>query len=95
MQHNVNQNFDSENIHQISYSMLSASSQVKGNFSSGLGRGGKQPVAKVSKWLSRKRRALSCCACTAPHGQSMQNVYHAADETSGKSTPNYRRRDGN
>ena len=78
--------------------MLSASSQYQGNFSSGLGRG-KQPASKVGKWLSRKRRALSCCACTAPRGgQSMQNVYLAAESTPttpGDTIHNYRRRDGN
>jgi hypothetical protein len=63
-------------------------------FSSGLGPGKQRSAgSKVGTWLTRKRRALSCCAaCTRlpPGGQSMQNVYLATEETPGDLLANYR-----
>merc|ERR1719391_509089 len=63
-----------------------------------LGRPGIKQPTKVGKWFSRKRRALSCCACGAPRG-SMQSVSLAPPDTPMAETPgdtirNYRRRDG-
>ena len=61
-------------------------------FSSGLGPGKRSAGSKVGTWLTRKRRALSCCAaCTrSPAGPSMQNVYLATEETPGDLLANYR-----